>query len=327
MALLQFTVTKPIFIAGKQGRREKQGARFSKADYRRRPSLQKRIVREINMNALSRIAIAGSILCNIAFAAHDYLDAVEISAAVDNKAPMLKAEHKDKQETALRRRLAGLEQQNAALKEEVEQKMQQHQTEINRLQQSHIAELKQLTQYTAAQQQSASKLATDPHQACVDSFINAKQFDAEGNPLLIADTLRDWVGKTEATLLGEIAAETSPEQLFQLARQVRALNNQDLDADISRKLLQNVLYLDEDKQSELLALLENAVTPEILGDLEPLLLSPNDDVYEEAFLRVEELGVSELTRPYFEFIAINGKSEWIREKAARMLNTFQLRIL
>ena len=73
----------------------------------------------------------------------------------------------------------------------------------------------------------------------------------------------------------------------------------------------------------MLASLEGKVAPNVLKDLEPLLYSDNEDVSEEAFLRLEELGVNSSTKAYFDQLALNSKSEWVRNKAKQMTSKMQ----
>lgn len=226
------------------------------------------------------------------------------------------AKEADKQIIALQRTqikqlkadVALLTRQLDEQKQLLAQEKDQHSAAIADLKQSYSGQIEQLT--------AAASHAS--HEACIDSFVFANETDADGE-ILIGNTVQKWISQAESELLAKMEAETSPRRLFQQARQLMTLNKGKMNQTIIGKLLQNGQALDMRQQSALLMMLQNAVTPATLNDLYPFLYSPYEEVYEEAFLRLQDLGLTEQTRPYFEDTAQYGQNEWVRREAKRVL--------
>jgi hypothetical protein len=203
--------------------------------------------------------------------------------------------------------LHALQQKVADLQQTLNKERRQHQVAIQQWQQA---------QANAVQVKATSVNDTN---VFVDSYLNNQQLDNNGKPLLIGKALQKCQENTEVVLVERIARETSPEKLLQLTQQLKSLNTHEVfDEKTSQKLLENTAYLNADQQGDMLASLEGKVTPTVLKDLEPLLYANNEEVAEEAFLRLKDMGVNSSTKSYFDQLAVNSQSEWVRNQASKM---------
>ena len=147
------------------------------------------------------------------------------------------------------------------------------------------------------------------------------QQDSINNTKLLT-TIQNKKDEFSKELLMQVHVETSPKIFLQLAKKIIALSKETLSHEISNEFLSMAIDFNETQQSEMLLSLENSLSEENLADLEEFLMSENYDVHEEAFLRLEEIGISEETVAQFQYIAENGQVEWMRNQAMEVLNTY-----
>jgi hypothetical protein len=256
------------------------------------------------MTTASKLIIASLMISNLVFIGLYCVDkpAASETLIVESKPSISKTTsiNHDAQLHALQQKLADLQQT-------LNKERRQYQVAIQQWQQAQANAV--LVKTTSI---------NDTH-AFVDSYLNNPQRDNSGKLILVGNVLSKWQETIQAALVEKITSETSPKKLLQLTQQLKSLNLKDsLKDEISQKLLQNTLHLKAEQQSDMLASLEGKITANVLNDLEPLLYSSHAEIAEEAFLRLEEMGVNTSTKAYFEQLAVNSPSEWVRNQASKM---------
>ncbi|MBU1619689.1 MAG: hypothetical protein KJ556_06985 [Gammaproteobacteria bacterium] len=124
---------------------------------------------------------------------------------------------------------------------------------------------------------------------------------------------------TESLLREKLQAALPPQQLIALSTELKQLTEEPLDHDIANKLIENLSLMNEDEMGEALLLLEKAVSVEHIHALTDLLYFSDEEIQEEAFMRVLDIGLNDTTGPIIGHMALYATSSWNREKAKRVL--------
>ncbi|NRB40500.1 MAG: hypothetical protein HRU20_18865 [Pseudomonadales bacterium] len=131
--------------------------------------------------------------------------------------------------------------------------------------------------------------------------------------------LRQSVKQLEKRLNNALMNENNPEKLLQLAHQAKLLKPGTLKSKYTAKLLQSAQQLDEPGQEQMLLILQGSLQESDIDALIPFIYSANVAIQEEAFLRLAELEMNETVQIQLDYLAVNGHTDWVREKAEKQL--------
>lgn len=134
------------------------------------------------------------------------------------------------------------------------------------------------------------------------------------------EQLRQQVRSAKAQLRQAAKQTHSSEQLLSIANKLKSLNDEPLDTALATKLLDHIENLNEEEQLDALSLMQDALTLDQLTSLQSFFFSYHSEIREEAFLRLQELGVTEDTLPHFEqFTDPHLYPKWLTSQATAMI--------